>query len=49
VLKQGLGVMDSTAISLSMDNKLPIIVFNMKDPKNLLRIIEGDEIGTIVH
>ena len=48
VLNQRLGVMDSTAISLSMDNKLPIIVFKLSDSDNLLRILEGDDIGTVV-
>ena len=48
VLNQGLGVMDSTAITLSMDNELPIIVFNLSEPSNLLRIIAGEEIGTVV-
>lgn len=48
VLKDGLKVMDTTAISLCMDNSLPIIVFSMKTPGNLLRIVKGEEIGTIV-
>lgn len=48
VLKRGLGVMDSTAISLCMDNNLPIIVFNLKGKSNIRKIIEGKRIGTIV-
>ena len=48
VLNRGLGVMDSTATSLCMDNKIPIIVFNIKDPDNLLRIMAGEKIGTVV-
>jgi len=48
VLNRGLGVMDSTAASLLMDNKLPLIVFNLKVPENLRRIIEGELIGTMV-
>ncbi|MBI5326866.1 MAG: UMP kinase [Deltaproteobacteria bacterium] len=48
VLKKGLKVMDATAISLSMDNKLPIIVFNLKTKGNIERIVKGDKIGTIV-
>lgn len=48
VLKDGLKVMDTTAISLCMDNSLPIIVFSMKTPGNLIRIVKGEEIGTIV-
>jgi uridylate kinase len=48
VLQRGLKVMDSTAISLCMDNGLPIIVFNMK-AGNIVRIISGEEVGTLVH
>ena len=48
VLNQGLGVMDSTASSLCMDNKIPIIVFSIKDPMNIVRIACGENIGTIV-
>ncbi len=48
VVKQGLRVMDSTAITLSMDNKLPIIVFNMGERGNLKRVVMGESIGTKV-
>ena len=48
VLKQGLKVMDSTAISLCMDNRLPIVVFNLK-AGNILRILSGENVGTLVH
>lgn len=48
VLKDGLRVMDSTAISLSMENKLAIVVFSMMEPGNLIRIINGESVGTIV-
>lgn len=48
VLKQGLKVMDTTAISLCMDNNLPIIVFDIKGRENLLRIVNGEKIGTLV-
>lgn len=48
VLKEGLKVMDTTAISLCMDNNLPIVVFNIKVPGNLMRIVKGEEIGTMV-
>lgn len=48
VLKQGLRVMDATAISLCMDNCLPIIVFNMTVPGNITRVLLGERIGTIV-
>jgi uridylate kinase len=48
VLEQGLKVMDTTAISLCMDNKLPIVVFNLRTAGNLKRAIMGEPIGTIV-
>lgn len=48
VLKKGLKVMDATAISLCMDNKLPIIVFNLMKEGNIKRVITGEKIGTIV-
>ena len=48
VLDQGLKVMDATAISLCMDNKLPIIVFNLKTPGNIKRAITGEPIGSLV-
>lgn len=48
VLNRGLQVMDSTAISLCMDNELPIIVFNMEVPGNIERALRGDKVGTIV-
>jgi len=48
VLKKGLGVMDSTAISLCMDNNLPIVVFNLRGKGNIRKVIEGKKIGTLV-
>jgi uridylate kinase len=48
VLEQGLKVMDATAISLCMDNRLPIVVFNLRQPGNLRRVICGDPVGTTV-
>ncbi len=48
VLNQGLGVMDTTATSLSMDNHIPILVFALSDPENIYRAINGEQIGTIV-
>jgi len=48
VLKKGLKVMDATATSLCMDNKLPIIVFDLLKDGNIKRVITGDKIGTIV-
>ncbi len=48
ILKGGLGVMDSTAASLCMDNNIPILVFNLLDPDNIVRAVNGETIGTIV-
>ena len=48
VLQQRLGVMDSAAISLCMDNKMPIGVFNLFVPGNIKRVVMGEDIGTIV-
>ncbi|MCK5815608.1 MAG: UMP kinase [Flavobacteriaceae bacterium] len=48
VLKKGLKVMDTTAFTLSQENKLPIIVFDMNTPGNLMKVISGEKIGTIV-
>jgi len=49
VLTQGLRVMDTTAISLCMDNHLPIIVFNIKGRGNIKRVIQGEKIGSLVY
>jgi len=48
VLNRGLGVMDSTATSLCMDNKIPIIVFDLTTYGNIKKVVMGNEIGTIV-
>lgn len=48
ILAQHLQVMDSTATSLSMDNRIPVILFALKDPENILRVVMGERIGTIV-
>ena len=48
VLAQHLEVMDSTATSLSMDNKIPVILFALKDPENIYRVVMGEKVGTIV-
>jgi uridylate kinase len=48
VLAQGLKVMDATAISLCMDNKLPIVVFNLRTAGNLRRAVLGENVGTKV-
>jgi uridylate kinase len=47
-LQRGLKVMDSTALSLCMDNRLPINVFNMNDESNIDRIVSGERVGTLV-
>ena len=49
VLSKNLQVMDSTATSFSMENKLPILVFGLDDPENICRAVSGEKIGTIVH
>lgn len=49
VVKKGLNVMDITAVTLCMENKLPIIVFNLKTPGNLKKLILGENVGTRVH
>lgn len=49
VLQRGLKVMDSTAVSLCMDNDIPIVVFNLKEEGNIKRVLEGEEIGTRVY
>ena len=48
VLKRGLKIMDTTAFTLSQENELPIIVFDMNTPGNLLRVVSGENIGTKV-
>jgi uridylate kinase len=48
VLNKGLGVMDSTAASLCMDNNIPIIVFGLDNPENIIKVIMGEDIGTAV-
>jgi uridylate kinase len=49
VLQKGLGVMDAAAISLCMENRMPIVVFNINQPGNLKRIVTGDSVGTYVY
>jgi uridylate kinase len=48
VLSRGLKVMDTTAISMCMDNRLPIIVFNLNVPGNLQRVVLGEKVGSMV-
>ena len=47
-LKDGLRIMDSTAFSLCMENKMPILVFSMQEPRSIYKAVMGEEIGTIV-
>ena len=47
-ISKNLKVMDMTAFTLCMENKLPIIVFNMNEPGNLLKVVEGQDLGTLV-
>jgi uridylate kinase len=49
VYEKGLSVMDMTAFTLCQENKLPIIVFDMNKPGNLMRLIHGEEVGTLIH
>lgn len=49
VLSKNLGVMDSTAASMCRDNSMPILVFGLNDPENIVRAVKGDKIGTIVN
>ena len=48
VIAKGLKVMDSTASSLSMDNNIPLVVFNLNEPGNIRRVVLGESIGTVV-
>ena len=48
ILKKGLQVMDSTSVSLCMDNKLPMIVFNVREKSNIKKVLMGEQIGTLV-
>ncbi|AKP66671.1 UMP kinase [Companilactobacillus ginsenosidimutans] len=48
LINKNLGVMDSTASSLSMDNNIPLIVFNLNKPENIRKVVQGDNIGTII-
>jgi uridylate kinase len=48
-LREGYGVMDATAVSLCMENKLPILVFNLRDEGNIRRVVIGEAIGTTIH
>ena len=48
VLQRRLAVMDSTATSLAMENEMPIIVFGIDEPENMVRVAKGEPIGTII-
>ena len=48
VLGEGLGVMDATAASMCRDNGVPILVFDLSDPQNIVRAVKGESIGTLV-
>lgn len=48
VLQRQLGVMDSTATSLCMDNNIPLLVFSIKDPENIIKVLKGENVGTFV-
>jgi uridylate kinase len=48
VYERGLNVMDLTAFTLSQENDLPIVVFDMNKPGNLLRVVNGENVGTLV-
>jgi uridylate kinase len=49
VLERQLKVMDMTAISLAMDNKLPLSVFNLNQPGNIRKVVCGEPVGTLIH
>lgn len=48
-LSRRLGVMDATALSLCMDNNIPLIVFDLKNPENILKVVSGENIGTTIN
>jgi uridylate kinase len=48
ILQQGLKVMDMTAVSLCKDNAMPMIIFNMNTPGNILRVVSGERVGSLV-
>ena len=49
VLSKGLGVMDASAVAMCRDNRLPILVFNLNTPGNIMRVSMGEPIGTVIH
>ena len=49
VLVDGLKVLDAAAVSLCMENELPIVVFDLDAPENILRAVRGEDVGTMIH
>jgi uridylate kinase len=49
VLRKGLKVMDTTAFTLSQENELPIVVFDMNKEGNLMKVVTGEDVGTVVN
>ena len=49
VLAKALGVMDASAVAMCRDNKMPIMVFDLKSPGNIMRMAMGEPIGTMIH
>jgi len=49
ILKKNLRIMDMTAVSLCQENNLPMVVFNMDIPDNLLKLVKGENVGTVIH
>ena len=49
VIEKGLKIMDSTAVTLCMDNNLPLIVFNVKEKENIRKVLMGERVGTLIH
>lgn len=49
VLARGLAALDAAAVALCVDNELPVIVFGMNDPANIMRVVRGEKIGTLIH
>ena len=48
IVAKGYGVMDSTAAAMCKDNNLPVLVFNLTDPKNIIRAVSGENVGTLI-
>jgi uridylate kinase len=48
VITKGLQIMDTTASSLSMDNDIPLVVFNLNEPSNIKRVVMGEKVGTTI-